>query len=76
MFCVWIPTTSNSAESKSVFTIGLHLVPLPLPRLGPRGGGLFSLAGEGVGGPNSDDWKDTLVLYIVVLYGIQYKYRM
>ncbi len=33
------------------------------PPHGP--GGTHSLAGEGVGGPNSDDWTETLVLYIV-----------
>jgi hypothetical protein len=37
---------------------------LLLPTLRPRGEGVHSLAGEGVGGPNSDEWTDTLVLYL------------
>jgi hypothetical protein len=39
------------------------------PPQDPSGGKPHSLAGEGVGGPNSDDWTDTLVLYTVTLYG-------
>ena len=31
------------------------------------GGGTHSLAGEGVGGPNSDEGRDAVVLYIVIV---------
>ncbi len=36
---------------------------LPPPPLGPRGE-THSLAGEGVGGPNSNEGTDTMVLYV------------
>ncbi len=34
------------------------------PHLGPRRG-IHLLGGNGVGRPNSDDWTETLVFYIV-----------
>jgi hypothetical protein len=41
------------------------------PPLVPGGGGTHSLAGEGAGGPNSEEGTDTLLLYSIVesLYG-------
>ncbi len=37
-----------------------------VPPLGPKlGGEQHSLAGEGVGGPNSDDWRESLALRIL-----------
>jgi hypothetical protein len=35
------------------------------PPLDQKGEEQYSLAGEGVGGPNSDDWKESLALCIV-----------
>jgi hypothetical protein len=44
-----------------------HLLPRKrvCPPHGPKWGETHSLAGEWVGGPNSDDWTETLVLYIL-----------
>jgi hypothetical protein len=49
---VWIgsPTPSPSSECGS-------------PPTGPRGGATLACVGRG-GGPNSDDWTDTLVLFV------------
>ncbi len=41
-------------------TIGRRVCPLPLWFRG----GTFSLAGRGWGGPNSDEWTDTVVLQV------------
>jgi hypothetical protein len=35
------------------------------PYLRPKGGGTTLLADEGVGGPHSDDWKESLALFIL-----------
>jgi hypothetical protein len=64
------------------YTDGLYIVYIeyqsvgtgpPLPRkvggspLGPKcGGGTHSVAGEEMGGPNSDEGTETLVLYIIL----------
>jgi hypothetical protein len=34
----------------------------PPPPLDPKGGGEHSLVGEGAGGANSDDWRESLAL--------------
>jgi hypothetical protein len=34
----------------------------PSPRYQMGGGGVYSPAGEGLGGPNSDDWRKSLAL--------------
>jgi hypothetical protein len=39
--------------------------PSVAPLIGPKWGETPSLAGDGVGGPNSDDWTGTLVLYCI-----------
>jgi hypothetical protein len=54
-------------------TIVIHNVPLPPPSQvsvvpppqDPSGGDTHLLAGKGVGGPNTDEGTDTLVLYVL-----------
>jgi hypothetical protein len=51
--------------------VGIGTLPTPLPpaRMPPPppvlGGGGYSLAREGLGSPNSDDWRKSLALYLL-----------
>ena len=53
----WVPPLPLSQASVSPQASGMWV----------GGGATHSLAGKGVGGPNSDDWTETLVLYIILL---------
>jgi hypothetical protein len=53
--------TGATTRSAKPFLHSSELEPPPPPHLG-SGGGTHSFAGEGVGGPNSEEGTDTVVL--------------
>ncbi len=62
----WAPPPPLPQESE----YPLYLPPPPLTK---RGEGQHSLAGEGAGGANSDDWRESLALCILCVLTAQGK---
>jgi hypothetical protein len=59
-----MPNEARATQNEEKMLLCSELSQPPPPHLGPWGEP-HSLAGKGVGGPKSDNWTGTLVLFMI-----------